>query len=1521
MQEVANRYRVVRLLGEGGMGRVFLARDESTGQDVALKVLATGADEAATLRFKQEFWAMAQIRHPNLIAAVDFGVDPEAGPYFTMEVVPGDDLESAGRRDPEFVRSILPQLLDALAAIHGRGLVHGDLKPANLRITPEGRLVVMDLGLVARAGRSGEAAFGTLEYMAPEVLRKGRVDHRADLYSVGVVLYRLLTGKLPFEGATVTAFVRAALSDRALPPSRLVPGLDEGWDEAVLRLLEKDPAERFASCADLAAALGVSIQETAPRLLVPRFVGRQHELAALTDRLGKLLSGSGGDHVALVGEAGLGKTRIIDEFRTRVQLSEGVLYAARCRPDGYPYQPFADLLRQVVPQARALAPQVADRSLPHLSRILPDLGIEAAPGLDPDQERIRLQSSCADLLRAVSQIRGTVFVLEDWDQADVASRDLLRSLLRMAPDAPWLWVLSAETGCEFPTAFRELSLTGLSAAEVGDMAASMLNQEAFPEDLADRLHAMTGGVPAMVEEVVGHWVNTGAIVYHDRAWHLGGARTAGELPRGLVEIMAARAAALPEPALRVVSMAAAIGLEFRLPVLAAIMGLAPDDLFPVLLQLVGLGILEPVEGGSFRFRQPAMQRALQERIPGTERPALHTAIAGALERLGDGSLEAVSAIARHHLAGTDPDAAIRWALEAGKQALELVAVGDAERLLEEGFARAMAQEAPEAIQLEYRLAMGHLSRLAGRVDAARQHYEVGLELARKLAARGAEATCLVSLARVHQMKHENQESRRWLAEAMPACQAAGDDAGEARCLLSLARISHFEGKSVEAIDLARKALDVASRAGVLPLIANAQCFLGFLLTHVEPRREVEGLELLEASVELSRRLGDRYQMNESTLNMGNVQLALGDYPGARESFEACLRYCQDMGATSEEIFALVSLSQVLVEMGRAADALLYAQSAENLARQQGRKFPLAFALAMEAQAHLLLGDLVLARTLVQDALKLAREIQNRYVELLILGSQAEIQTYLGEWEAALDTVATARELMAATGNNEPALKLAILDGYLGALLYGNDRPLRDALEEARRKRSQGQAALALGYLARLARQEGRLEEARQLAYEAASLASEVQLVHLSAEMACLLGDLTRQDDRAEAHDYYSTAHESANLLRAPLLRALALHGLSGTSETPEMAVSFWEQAVAELRKLLAPLNAATRELFLRFPERRAIQADRPAMAPGDPGVNLAHLRRLTRFATAIGKQGSTDGVLELALEEILDLAGAERGFLLLYDGLELKSRVIAARTDEAVDMESFSSSIAKQVLWTGEPVYLVDALADDRFKSAQSVLALDLKTVLCLPLIAGGDVLGVLYVDSQSIQRPLGEPDLEVAMALADQAAAAIASSRRVERAEARARASEAIAALARPAAAGDTPEFLRAALGAAMAITGAERGFYLEGPALELRAACDRDLRPLGEEERTFSRSVCQWVLASGETVSVLDAQKDERWQQQRSVMSLELRTVHCTPVKGPEGVLGVLYVDSRDVGREDTTGLVEVAGVMGAYLARPAG
>ncbi|MFP5501274.1 MAG: serine/threonine-protein kinase, partial [Candidatus Sericytochromatia bacterium] len=201
MIKLPARYEHRRLLGAGGMGEVHLVFDREREEEVALKTFAPapGADEAeGRFLFKQEFWAMASFRHPNLVAAYDYGELEDGTPYLTMEPVPGRDLE--GRQSEAEVRQWVPGIAAALSYLHGRGYVHGDLKPENIRLREDGLPKLMDLGLLTRAGRAGGAIRGSLHYMAPEAIRQGAVDARSDLYGLGAVIFQLLAGRPPFEG-------------------------------------------------------------------------------------------------------------------------------------------------------------------------------------------------------------------------------------------------------------------------------------------------------------------------------------------------------------------------------------------------------------------------------------------------------------------------------------------------------------------------------------------------------------------------------------------------------------------------------------------------------------------------------------------------------------------------------------------------------------------------------------------------------------------------------------------------------------------------------------------------------------------------------------------------------------------------------------------------------------------------------------------------------------------------------------------------------------------------------------------------------------------------------------------------------------------------------------------------------------------------------------------------------------------------------------------------------------------------
>ena len=268
---LADRYRIVSPLGKGGMGEVYRAEDLKLGQTVALKFLprSLAQTDEALERFTREVRLARQVSHPNVCRVFDIGEISESGDagkpithtFLTMEFVDGEDLASLmrriGRLPPDKAVEIGRQLCAGLAAAHEHGIIHRDLKPANIMLDGRGHVRITDFGLAGLAAEieGAEARAGTPAYMSPEQFAGGEVTPKSDLYSLGLVLYEIFTGKRPFDASTNEEMAR--LRDKSAPtaPSQFVKELDPLIERVILRCLEKDPAKRPASALQVAAAL------------------------------------------------------------------------------------------------------------------------------------------------------------------------------------------------------------------------------------------------------------------------------------------------------------------------------------------------------------------------------------------------------------------------------------------------------------------------------------------------------------------------------------------------------------------------------------------------------------------------------------------------------------------------------------------------------------------------------------------------------------------------------------------------------------------------------------------------------------------------------------------------------------------------------------------------------------------------------------------------------------------------------------------------------------------------------------------------------------------------------------------------------------------------------------------------------------------------------------------------------------------------------------------------------------------
>jgi eukaryotic-like serine/threonine-protein kinase len=270
------RYRVERTLGRGGMSVVYLAHDESLQRPVAVKVLAAELEDDDTFRrrFLREARLAGRLSHPNIVQVYDAGETDDQRPYIVMELVPGRTVADCGKLDPGEVITLAVQACAGLQHAHDAGLVHRDVKPGNLLLRDDGVLKIADFG-IARAAETTQltqlgTVLGTAAYLAPEQAAGEKVTARADIYSLGAVLYELLTGTTPHEFGSL-AELAAKQSAGAITPVRdLEPSVPEPVEAAVMHSLARDPNFRPASAADFALELGATEQPRKTELRVTR---------------------------------------------------------------------------------------------------------------------------------------------------------------------------------------------------------------------------------------------------------------------------------------------------------------------------------------------------------------------------------------------------------------------------------------------------------------------------------------------------------------------------------------------------------------------------------------------------------------------------------------------------------------------------------------------------------------------------------------------------------------------------------------------------------------------------------------------------------------------------------------------------------------------------------------------------------------------------------------------------------------------------------------------------------------------------------------------------------------------------------------------------------------------------------------------------------------------------------------------------------------------------------------------------
>lgn len=712
--DLPSRFERPRLVGRGRYGEVFHAFDRREGVEVAIKRLRQ-VEPRALRSLKRELEALADRRHPNLVHVHElFG--GESGLWLVMEWVPGEPLERWAGSDVARWRRALPQIVAGLEALHELGFVHRDFGGENVRVTPDERVVILDLGLASPRGRI-ETSLGHLHAIAPEQLARTSVEPAADWYALGAMIFGALAGRPPFEGRGAQVLARKRMED---PPSLGVVAPDAPHDLIALvdALLARDPELRMREASPHLRAFGAR----APRELP--FAGRAHELALL-DRACDEVAANGTRHVRLLGPPGIGKSALLRRFAERRALYLGRAYETHA----YAFAGLDAIVEQLVDAC-------ADVVLPDSVRVALDRvrGLEHGATLDPERAfelaveglrtlllHARREPSTTEAANA-ERFGAVALAIDDVQWLDRDASRLLEAVLR-DPALRIVLITTARPGDDTSAIDRPLPPR---VVELGPLDVDALELLAGSRDEAERLARATGGVPIFAVTMV----RGGEGASLDEAL---GARVA-RLPSAEASVASLLAVA-GRPLARALVIDAAARLAVPNPA-SAVRGLRAERL----ARAEGAARVELIHGTLARVARPV------------DATAHHAALDDAMEAL---ELDEPESQARHALGAGRAPRAGRLLERAANRAYEALAFEHAASLAAEA-----AELLPEAARTLHAL-RGRALAAAGRGADAALAYERALD-GRAIDARDPE-TVELARGRAEQWLHAGRMTEGYAA--------------------------------------------------------------------------------------------------------------------------------------------------------------------------------------------------------------------------------------------------------------------------------------------------------------------------------------------------------------------------------------------------------------------------------------------------------------------------------------------------------------------------------------------------------------------------------------------------------------------------------------------------------------------------------------------------------------------------------------------------------------------------------------
>ena len=1100
-------YIFLREVGSGGMARVLLAKNPA-GELVALKVLRKSRIQQGMRRFRREFRALSRIHHPNVVRVEAYG-DLFGHPFIAMEYVEGPDLHQVIRsmrtltdaRRWQRSEAVLVDLCRALSAVHRKGLVHRDLKPSNVLVASDGTCKLTDFGIVkdldpANDPHGGSTTLvGTWAYASPEQCQGQPIDARSDLYSLGIILFAMLTGKRPFVAKDLQGYLELH-RDRAAPAPRDVhEGVPEHLNEICLKLLEKDKNDRYQSATEILYRLEAEERPSmaaASDTWVPPLVGRMLEMEAIREILGALTAGQGGVLV-LDGDDGAGKSRLLEATVDQAKRMGFRSHHTELRHGAASFDPTLSLLKAIVADLGERAPVAIRKDLEVLAR--------------GDTQRTdgpqRIHDTSLEILRLALEEAPHVLALDDIHEAHPRELATLRRVLHtliIREGLPLLVVTtlrpranSAADDLVNPEVSgmkpREVYVGPLSRQDVTALVNQLVNESEASKRLAERLHRETEGNPLFVSEFLRSLMNQGVLRAESSGYQLvlspeEVATSHVEIPQSVRHILRARLQDINKAARHVLDVLAVAEHEVDIEVVLDVTGHDEEFFLTLTDQLLKSGLVRERRTGDDLFHtltHRTFTDVLYRDLTAEVRSGLHLKMAQALEVRYAHDPMVLESIGEHYRRAGEAGRAYRYLIAAAKRLLDRSLIQEAWDLTERvgGIEEPAASDLPSS---EFRSSRRDLIAIRstaydnrGEWNDALLGWRAILASAEDEGAHQAACDARLQLASVLRRMGDFEPSTAFAEQALEAARRLQYKQGVAEALHCMATLAWDAGDAQSCERLAQEGLRIAEG----PLLAHHRARLLLALTVAQAQR------------------------GHLAVATSGLTEAEGIFRELRQKRSRCL--------------ALVNLSELLSWLGEPHEARQRGRVGLQLARELHYRLGIAAAQRALATSALDLGRYDEARTGLLEALKLAKVIGIRDESIAALALLARVELEEGQSDAAAEH---ARAALALTEKRDPEQYGPLIAARLAWALAQSDpdeagRQWQIAHEQLESLPTPRRAQTAME-LARAAAIFDRLGDAKRLGRWVAQMAGSHGYRLLSLEARALLCAVL-EDDEQDSH--------------------------------------------------------------------------------------------------------------------------------------------------------------------------------------------------------------------------------------------------------------------------------------------------------------------------------------------------------------------------------------------------------------------